>query len=160
MDAKHAGTAGCPSGAFYCQNIGSEPRVLNASFVDDGVCDCCDGSDEPFGRCSNSCLRQAEAAISQLRTELKEVETGLHSRSQYIKYVDSAHDHVLHNDVEYAGDFHHGTRMYGSIAAIFTTMTALICVFAGRRRRRVFSGNQRLRKLNHLYLKLKLQRHR
>lgn len=32
------GTAACANGSFYCPNIGSEPKILNASFVDDGVC--------------------------------------------------------------------------------------------------------------------------
>ena len=34
----HPGTAACPNGKFYCANAGHVLRVLNSSFVDDGVC--------------------------------------------------------------------------------------------------------------------------
>ena len=43
---KKKGTSACPNGVFYCANLGSVPKLLNASAVDDSVCDCCDGSDE------------------------------------------------------------------------------------------------------------------
>ncbi len=33
-----AGTSACPAGAFYCRNRGHEPKLLSASFVDDGIC--------------------------------------------------------------------------------------------------------------------------
>jgi len=33
-----AGTSACKNGKFFCQNIGHEPRLINASFVDDSVC--------------------------------------------------------------------------------------------------------------------------
>lgn len=33
-----AGTSACPNGLFYCWNKGHKPRILNASFVDDGIC--------------------------------------------------------------------------------------------------------------------------
>lgn len=32
------GTSACVNGNFYCANLGDEPRLLNSSFVDDGVC--------------------------------------------------------------------------------------------------------------------------
>ena len=34
----NVGTSACLNGQFYCQNLGDEPRVLNASMVDDGIC--------------------------------------------------------------------------------------------------------------------------
>lgn len=36
-----AGTSACRNGKFFCQNIGHEPKLINASFVDDSVCGAC-----------------------------------------------------------------------------------------------------------------------
>ena len=33
-----AGTSACSNGQFYCRNRGHQPLLLNASFVDDGIC--------------------------------------------------------------------------------------------------------------------------
>ena len=33
------------SHGFYCQNLGSTAKLIKSSFVNDNVCDCCDGSD-------------------------------------------------------------------------------------------------------------------
>jgi hypothetical protein len=38
-------TSACPTAVFHCQN-GHSVRYLPSSRVNDGVCDCCDGSDE------------------------------------------------------------------------------------------------------------------
>ncbi|XP_062079617.1 glucosidase 2 subunit beta-like [Humulus lupulus] len=50
------GTSACPNGRFYCQNAGHAPKVLFSSRVNDGICDCCDGSDEydDKGKCPNT----------------------------------------------------------------------------------------------------------
>ncbi|KAI5661797.1 hypothetical protein M9H77_21120 [Catharanthus roseus] len=52
------GTSACPSGKFYCRNVGSTPRFLYSSLVNDHICDCCDGSDEYDGivNCPNTCI--------------------------------------------------------------------------------------------------------
>lgn len=39
---------------------------LPSSRVGDGVCDCCDGSDEPEGVCSASCEEASEAWVAGL----------------------------------------------------------------------------------------------
>ena len=41
---------------FVCQNYGHIPKNLSPSRVSDGVCDCCDGTDEPAGRCGDDCF--------------------------------------------------------------------------------------------------------
>jgi hypothetical protein len=50
------GTSACVNSRFFCRNTGHIPREIPSSWVDDGVCDqdCCDGSDEPQGKCPNS----------------------------------------------------------------------------------------------------------
>ena len=45
---------------FYCQNVGSEPKLIKNSFVNDNVCDCCDGSDERFNAKNTAKIRVIE----------------------------------------------------------------------------------------------------
>lgn len=54
-------TAACANGEYKCPNKGYISRRIYSSMVDDGVCDCCDGSDERKGyvSCANSCLELA-----------------------------------------------------------------------------------------------------
>ena len=53
------GTAACAKGRFYCKNSKGLSEYISSFKVNDGVCDCCDGSDEyldPFGiKCPNTC---------------------------------------------------------------------------------------------------------
>jgi protein kinase C substrate 80K-H len=58
-----------------------------SSFVDDGICDCCDGSDEssPPTPCPNTCKEQGERFLAGLQDELAGVESGLNQREKYIK---------------------------------------------------------------------------
>ncbi|RPA73904.1 hypothetical protein BJ508DRAFT_418848 [Ascobolus immersus RN42] len=72
---------------FYCHNKGWHPRYLPLNRVDDGVCDydlCCDGSDEPKGKCPDKCAvlgkerlkeeaaaRHAQAAGVEARRKLE-----------------------------------------------------------------------------------------
>lgn len=52
------GTSACSNSKFYCENEGFFPHYIPSSWVDDGVCDyekCCDGTDEPKGKCPNRC---------------------------------------------------------------------------------------------------------
>ena len=49
------GTSACSKSKFYCDQPLVEPEWVPGSFVDDGVCDCCDGSDEAQGTCFNVC---------------------------------------------------------------------------------------------------------
>jgi protein kinase C substrate 80K-H len=46
------GTSACANGRFWCAG---EQHHMPSSMVDDGICDCCDGSDEARHRCPNTC---------------------------------------------------------------------------------------------------------
>lgn len=52
-------TAACENGKFYCKNTKGLEVYIPSFKVNDGVCDCCDGSDEYlnlFGiKCENTC---------------------------------------------------------------------------------------------------------
>ncbi|CAN1123374.1 Glucosidase 2 subunit beta [Linum perenne] len=61
------GTSACPAAKFYCRNVGSTPKFIFSSRVNDQICGmdtsvffiyCCDGSDE-YGseiNCPNTCF--------------------------------------------------------------------------------------------------------
>ncbi len=55
-----------PPGVFECANRGHRSVRLPSSRVGDGVCDCCDGSDEPAGSCRASCEEASEAWVTSL----------------------------------------------------------------------------------------------
>ncbi|OWK11882.1 PRKCSH [Cervus elaphus hippelaphus] len=50
-------TAACPNGSFHCTNTGYKPLYISSRWVNDGVCDCCDGTDEYNSGivCENTC---------------------------------------------------------------------------------------------------------
>lgn len=54
------------TGVFECANRGHRSVRLPSSRVGDGVCDCCDGSDEPGGACSASCEEASEEWVAGL----------------------------------------------------------------------------------------------
>lgn len=43
------GTSACAHGRFFCANSGGVAQYIPSALVNDGVCDCCDGSDEWLG---------------------------------------------------------------------------------------------------------------
>ena len=79
-----AGTSACANGYFYCRNVGHRPWWLSSLFVDDGVCDCCDGSDERSG-CVDNCAAIGEAESKQLRETLAHFEAGAGVRGQLLE---------------------------------------------------------------------------
>ena len=52
--------------------------VVCGQFVDDGVCDCCDGSDENGTiTCPDTCLEEGRSKMAALELSLAEAEAGL-----------------------------------------------------------------------------------
>merc|ERR1719427_2102253 len=66
------GTSACNFSRFFCENLGSLPKYVRSSVVNDGRCDCCDGSDEWDGRveCPNLCIKEALVTYRRLLKEL------------------------------------------------------------------------------------------
>jgi hypothetical protein len=63
--------------SFHCNRTpDGMPQALFPSRVGDGVCDCCDGSDEPGGVCEDTCEAQAEAFVEAARAEYRAVLDG------------------------------------------------------------------------------------
>ncbi len=50
------GTNACSNGKFTCSNRFYEPKVISTSKLNDGICDCCDGSDEFNLSCQKTCI--------------------------------------------------------------------------------------------------------
>ena len=51
--------------------------------MDDGICDCCDGSDESSGTvCPNTCVEKAYVMNGEILQEIKEHEAGLQHQKQ------------------------------------------------------------------------------
>ena len=68
---------------FFCENLGSAARLLYTSHVGDGICDCCDGSDEPEAKCPNSCGEEGPAVLAQHRARAEDLEKGRLLRRQH-----------------------------------------------------------------------------
>lgn len=65
-------------------------QLLYPSAVGDGVCDCCDGSDEAAGVCGNTCGVAAQAAASVADEAAALVETGLADRVSLVALANEA----------------------------------------------------------------------
>mmetsp|Transcript_184564 Transcript_184564/g.585302 ORF Transcript_184564/g.585302 Transcript_184564/m.585302 type:complete len:902 (+) Transcript_184564:71-2776(+) len=68
------GTSACARGRFFCPNVGGLPQFIPSALINDGVCDCCDGSDEWQARTllagsgSLTCSDRAAAGACQAET--------------------------------------------------------------------------------------------
>jgi len=106
--ADEPGTAACsgvtPDRTFWCAAVataaaggdagaddgspGAVPseggQLLFAAAVGDGVCDCCDGSDEPPGVCGHTCGAAAAAAAAAADAAAAGVEAGLADRARLV----------------------------------------------------------------------------
>ena len=55
---------------------------LASAFVDDGLCDCCDGSDEIHG-CSNRCLEESAPVVQELKDKLNVYTNALQKKGSF-----------------------------------------------------------------------------
>ena len=109
------------AGTFYCPNEGSMPLSIYQSRVNDGVCDCCDGSDEQNffspkksssnerkerNACSNTCLEDGKSFREEQTAKAVSVRRGMVLKQEYItkgqKYVEETEEKkkILENDIE------------------------------------------------------------
>eukprot|EP00011_Vannellida_sp_DIVA3-517-6-12_P007673 CAMPEP_0114611814 /NCGR_PEP_ID=MMETSP0168-20121206/4308_1 /TAXON_ID=95228 ORGANISM="Vannella sp., Strain DIVA3 517/6/12" /NCGR_SAMPLE_ID=MMETSP0168 /ASSEMBLY_ACC=CAM_ASM_000044 /LENGTH=410 /DNA_ID=CAMNT_0001822795 /DNA_START=189 /DNA_END=1421 /DNA_ORIENTATION=- len=75
-----------PRQGFYCPNKGHVARTIPTSLVNDGVCDCCDGSDEYSSTvvCTNKCKQAGAARLEQMQKEVARQKEGLRVKQQWI----------------------------------------------------------------------------
>ena len=82
-----------PTG-FYCLNKGARGRYVYRSRVNDGICDCCDGSDEydfaTFGRepCPNICAEENRAQLAAERERIQRLEEGAREKLKYLSIAE------------------------------------------------------------------------
>lgn len=84
-----APTCGSP-GVFECANHGHIPLRLPSSRVGDGVCDCCDGSDEADGVCKVSCGDASTTWIETLADQMVKANLGNKRREDYVEQATEA----------------------------------------------------------------------
>ena len=58
-------------------------KILPSAHVDDGICDCCDGSDESTVSCPNTCREMGEKTRQLHREKIAETKQALKTRSEY-----------------------------------------------------------------------------
>jgi hypothetical protein len=98
-------TSDGPSTSFYCHNNGSIPREIPRWSVGDGICDCCDGSDELFASlvtCPMTCPnteKDRQKVLSRLlgvyKSGLRKRESMLRAGEEYLSKHRRAHGKLL-----------------------------------------------------------------
>ena len=86
------GTSACNHGKFWCKNGGYRGRFIYSSLVNDGICDCCDGSDElnnPRIHCPNSCNEKAKAEIAEIVQQKKKYMEGIKVKNSLLQVAKS-----------------------------------------------------------------------
>lgn len=120
------GTSACPSGKFYCKNVGSTPRFLYSSHVNDHICDCCDGSDEYDGtiNCPNTCFTGGNIAYHSI------------SRDPTVRQQNSFHTgrNKLGLNAKESTEKHTGLKVLLILQVVFVTL--IMAYWAHRRRYR------------------------
>jgi hypothetical protein len=69
--------------------FGGQLRVLGNTIPCLPLADCCDGSDEPKGKCQNTCLQAAAVRKEELRGKIQLHEVMLSTKKEYFKRASS-----------------------------------------------------------------------
>ena len=80
-------TNACINGKFLCLNRFYEPKLISTSKLNDGICDCCDGSDEFSLKCKRTCLENSQKSFELLNDDFNQ-----------LKYLVSGHDKVTYTN--------------------------------------------------------------
>jgi protein kinase C substrate 80K-H len=100
------GTSACNNGQFYCTNERSLPKTIFSSRVDDGICDCCDGSDEtktPEFECPNTCAEEGETLKKGLRAHVSIMERAIldnRAKIAEFRFISETCDNREENTIE------------------------------------------------------------
>uniref|UniRef100_A0A673W3G1 Glucosidase 2 subunit beta n=1 Tax=Salmo trutta TaxID=8032 RepID=A0A673W3G1_SALTR len=80
-------TAACPNGRFYCTNLGYRSHYIPSSRVNDGICDCCDASDEYRSQtpCQNTCRNLGQRERAEVEGQMRVLGEGLRLKQQLIE---------------------------------------------------------------------------
>ncbi|XP_013782158.1 glucosidase 2 subunit beta-like, partial [Limulus polyphemus] len=81
------GTAACPNSVFHCTNAGHRPKEIPSSWVNDGICDCCDTSDEynSSSDCVNDCIELGRIAREEAKRQRELLDKGYNLRLELSK---------------------------------------------------------------------------
>ncbi|AAZ12159.1 protein kinase C substrate protein, heavy chain, putative [Trypanosoma equiperdum] len=72
---------------FRCRNIGFKSKEIPHNRVNDGLCDCCDGSDEYGGivQCANICAEVQEKEAEELMLEREKMKLSLEEKKKMVE---------------------------------------------------------------------------
>ena len=86
------GTSACNHGKFWCTNLGYRGRHIYSSSVNDGICDCCDGSDELNNdriKCENVCSVKAKEELAEFIQQKKKYMEGIKVKNSLLQVAKS-----------------------------------------------------------------------
>jgi len=69
---------------IYCSQLNISSVDIGAHMLNDGVCDCCDGSDESVGWCPDKCSIWAAEASAEAEEKMKALALGKSKFNEYL----------------------------------------------------------------------------
>eukprot|EP00484_Ammonia_sp_Unknown_P000480 CAMPEP_0197022504 /NCGR_PEP_ID=MMETSP1384-20130603/3362_1 /TAXON_ID=29189 /ORGANISM="Ammonia sp." /LENGTH=527 /DNA_ID=CAMNT_0042450561 /DNA_START=220 /DNA_END=1803 /DNA_ORIENTATION=- len=97
------GTSACNKGRFWCKNEGYRARYIFSSLVNDGICDCCDGSDEASNarvQCRNVCADKAKQELAEFMQQKKKYTEGIKVKNSLLQVAKSKLNEKRHRKQE------------------------------------------------------------
>jgi len=89
-------TNACINGKFFCLNRFYHPKLISTSKLNDGICDCCDGSDEFNLSCPKTCLDLSTKEFHKLKEKLTKIKSVVNSfeKKNYEKFFDENYEFI------------------------------------------------------------------